>query len=692
MRTPPLAVLFSSALLFAACEQTPVPVLPAASPASPPPGATAPEVAPPPVDSVPTVLSEQDRARDRALAPRAAAIVDAYENGEVRLSSDGKRFVYGSDRDGLAEVYLGSVDRPGETPLAITRGPERALWASFTRDDRYILFLRDEGADENFRIWRAAPDGSSPTLLTPGEKQHRDRPLRPRKKPDLMVYTTHVTTSPGSRLMFQPISGGEPREVYEDPSPARAADVTADGSRVLLLRHISASERVLLEVDAAGGKPSSAGGTPAPRAVRLYPPEGTRANVRRAAYSADGKVVFVATDEGKEGFAVLALDPRTRAPKARWAVDEPRSAAIDGLAVSPRGDRVAVGIDAGDHTEIRILDAAKLTSKRKLDLPLGSGGIDVFTEDGKGLAYGLSTPDRPTDIFVADVATGAPRLLRDDRRAGLDGMSRLTVSIEKVRAHDGLAIPVNVYLPIVAAGQKLPVLAIFHGGPSDSSAIGWNAFARFYTALGYAVVEPNIRGSTGFGRAYEMADDREKRGDAIRDLATVNAWVKAQPWTDASRVIALGASYGGYLTLMALARQPSLWRAGVDLVGVADLETLLRSTDQGIRAALVDEFGDVDKDAALLREWSPLRDQDQITAPLFVYAGQNDPRVPRAQSDQIVAALRRRGVPVEYMVAADEGHSLDRRDNRIELMTRVARFLEDHAKQDQAASSAPRTP
>jgi dipeptidyl aminopeptidase/acylaminoacyl peptidase len=471
-------------------------------------------------------------------------------------------------------------------------------------------------------------------------------------------------------VVVQSISGGEPRRVYHDPSPARAVAVTADGSRVLLVRRLSLSEAVLLEVETAGGKP----------AVRVYPPEGTRAFIGRAQYSADDKRILVATDEGKEGFALLALDAGSHAQKSRWAVDDPPTARIGGLAVSPKGDRLAVEVDAGDHSEIRILDAGKLAPVRKIETPLRNSGLDGFTADGKGLAYGMSLPDRPTDIFLADVATGVTRLLREDKRPGLDALPRVKVSIEKVKAHDGLAIPVNLYLPIAAAGQRLPVVVDFHGGPAASSAVGWDAFERFFTALGYAFVDPNIRGSTGFGRAYERADDREKRGDAIRDVESVNAWVKAQPWADPARVIVMGASYGGYLTLMALTRQPSLWRAGVDLAGIADLPTMLRSTDQGIRAVFVDEFGDLDKDAALLEAYSPLRDHDKITAPLFVYTGQNDPRVPRAQADLIVAALRRRGVPVEYMVAADEGHSLDRRENRIDFMTRAARFLEDHAK------------
>jgi dipeptidyl aminopeptidase/acylaminoacyl peptidase len=679
------AFLVTAGLLLSACEEALPPAPPPPVPAPPAetaaPTATATATPAPatsaPVDASPTVLDFEQKARDKALVPQASAIVDAYSNMPsafsslaATLSRDKKRVLYASNRDGVPEIYVGDVRKPGEAPLAITKGPERAIWAAFTRDDKFILFTRDEGADENWRIWRAAPDGSSPTLLTPGPKLHRDEPMLPRSKPKTMVYTTHVVSSPASQLVVQGIAGGDPKVVYEDPSPIYGSDVTADGARALLLRWISASEVVALEVDTAGGKP----------AARLYPPEGAKANVTAASYSPDGKLVYIATDEGKEGFVLLAIDPKTRAEKARWTVDEPKSAGIGGLAVSPTGDRLAVMIDAGNHDEIRVLDARKLTLQRKLDIPLGLGGVGTFTEDGKSFSYWLSTPDHPADIFLCDAAAGTSTPLRDDKRAGIDALPKLAVSIAKVPAFDGLSIPVNLYLPKDAAGRKLPVLVMFHGGPSDSSAVRWNPFVRFFSTQGYAVVEPNIRGSTGFGRAYEMADDREKRAGVLEDMASVNAWTKVQPWCDPNRVVVFGGSYGGYVTLMALTRQPTRWRAGVDLFGVADLKTFLKSTDAAIRSAFVQEFGDLDKDSALLDEYSPSRDYDKIVSPLFVYAGQNDPRVPRSESDQIVTALRRRNVPVEYMVAADEGHSIDRRENKIELMTRVARFLADNTK------------
>ncbi len=337
-------------------------------------------------------------------------------------------------------------------------------------------------------------------------------------------------------------------------------------------------------------------------------------------------------------------------------------------------------MDAGNHGEIRVLDARTLKLVREVKVPLGDVLLGRFRADGKVFSIVVSQPSHPADVFAVDAGSGEVRPLRDEKRAALDGLPPVEATIDSVKSFDGLTIPINRYMPAGSAGKKLPTIAIFHGGPATSYAVRWNPYARFFVSLGYAVLEPNVRGSTGFGRAFEQADNREKRADWLKDVEAVNAWTKAQPWADPSRVVVMGGSYGGYTVLIALTRQAPLWRAGVDYVGIANLFTFLRSSDQAIRAVWVDEFGDLDQDRALLAELSPLRDVDRIAAPLFVYAGQNDPRVPRAESDQVVQALRARRVPVEYQVAADEGHSLDHRENKVESMTRVARFLEDNVK------------
>jgi dipeptidyl aminopeptidase/acylaminoacyl peptidase len=237
-------------------------------------------------------------------------------------------------------------------------------------------------------------------------------------------------------------------------------------------------------------------------------------------------------------------------------------------------------------------------------------------------------------------------------------------------------VPVNLYLPS-GAPARLPTVVLIHGGPTSSAYVSFNPEVRVLVSMGFAVVQPNIRGSSGFGIAYEMADDREKRGDALRDVGTVNAWARAQPWCD-GRLVIMGTSYGGYMTLLALTRQPGIWQAGVDNSGMSDLKTMEELEDQTIRAYDETEFGMLGRDNALLAEWSPLKDMTRIAAPVFIYQGVNDPVTPREQADRMVRALRERKVPVEYMLVADEGHGVVRRENRITYLARVVRFLGEH--------------
>jgi dipeptidyl aminopeptidase/acylaminoacyl peptidase len=239
---------------------------------------------------------------------------------------------------------------------------------------------------------------------------------------------------------------------------------------------------------------------------------------------------------------------------------------------------------------------------------------------------------------------------------------------------------VNLYLPVaMPKGTKLPAIVMVHGGPADSAHIGWSSFDRFYSSHGFALIAPNIRGSTSFGRKYEQADDLDKRLDAVRDIEEIGKWVQKQPWADPERLVIFGGSYGGYMTLMGLTRQPTLWKAGVDLCGIYSWKTFMKSTSGMIHDVFQKEIG-ADNDPAFLDSISPESKIDDVVAPLFVYAGQNDPRVPRSESDAIVKSLRARKIPVEYMVAADEGHSLDRKENQIAFLARTLRFLEGSLK------------
>jgi dipeptidyl aminopeptidase/acylaminoacyl peptidase len=604
-------------------------------------------------------------ARDAELAKVAASLLDAFMNMSPVLSRDGKKVVFSSNRDGWPQLYVADSAKPDAPATRIIATKERMADPRTTKDGKSIIFKSDKGADENWDFFRVDLDGKNLVQLTSGEPLNRDGALVPDGKPDTLFYSARKMSESATSLYVQPSQpGATPKKVYTETGFGFLADVSSDGKWGAWVRVPARTKGTVLVVDIDSGKEKV-----------VYPTSG-EVGIQDAVFSHDGKRLYVATDGGGDQALVLSFDTKTLKEVGRYVETKPATAMVSHLVASKKGNLVGLNLVAGNRTEVRVLDGATLKPKVDVKLPLGSGSINEFSEDGKRLTLDRSTPDAPTEVHVLDVTSGAVTPLRKEPRPSIQELASVETQLVDIPAHDGLKIPTNVYLPTGASGKKLPTIVNYHGGPAGVSVVRWDPIARFFLGLGYAWVEPNVRGSGGFGRAFEMADNGAKRAEAFKDIEAAGRWVGAQPWADKSKLVVFGGSYGGYTTLIALTRQSELWRAGVDLFGVANLPTFLKTTSGAIRELFKTEFGDLEKDAELLNEQSPLRQVDKIVDPLFVYAGANDPRVPKSESDLIVKALRERNVPVEYMVAMDEGHSLARRENRIALASRVARFLE----------------
>jgi dipeptidyl aminopeptidase/acylaminoacyl peptidase len=605
-------------------------------------------------------------ARSQELAAVIEAVFDAFTNSSPALTRDGKSVLFISNRDGLPQLYLAPFDQPEAPARRLVRTGERVANPVALPDGRSLLFQSDRGADENWSTYRLDLAGGEPVELTSAERLNRDFPFVADGMPDRMVFSARQHADPTTTVYVQALAPGAPaRGVYTEPTLGIIVDLRRDGRQAIYIRVPTGTENTLLLVDLETGK-----------ARELYPPAGRTVAIHNASFSPDGRRVYVATDGGGEEALLLALDAESGRELARYVETDPPTAAVTGLFASKAGDRVAILVDAGDHTEAKVLDAATLRPQAAVDLPLGSGAIGDFSQDGAWFPIVWSTPDVPGDVFAVEAASGRARPLRRESRPSLARLPAIETTRTETRAFDGGRIPLLTYRPAGAGGRKLPVVVAYHGGPAGVSRARWSTTVRFFTALGYAVVEPNVRGSGGFGRAFEMADNGRLRPNALRDVETAARWTAAQPWADPQRLVVFGGSYGGYTVLAALTRDPDIWRAGVDLFGVANLQTFLRTTMGAIRELFRLEFGELGKDDAFLDSISPLLAADQIVDPLFVYAGANDPRVPRSESDLIVDSLRRRRVPVEYMVKENEGHSLARRENVVEFHVRAARFLE----------------
>lgn len=386
---------------------------------------------------------------------------------------------------------------------------------------------------------------------------------------------------------------------------------------------------------------------------------------------ADGAGFWLLTDRDRDFLGVARMEPGGTPPFLHAP-----EADVEKLEVSPDGRLLAVTVNLGGWSELRLLDAESGEVVARPSHPPGRVQKLSWRPDCRAVTFDLLQPTRPGTIWSAARDGSAAALLF--AAAEVPTGARKWEQ-EGVQAHDDTEIPTFLIRP---DGEPLPegwpVLIWVHGGPEMQALPNWRPDLQAISALGTAVLAPNIRGSTGYGHGYAALDDRELRMDAVRDVASAHSWLSARPDVDVARIAVMGQSYGGWMTLMAATHYPGLWAAAVEYYGIARWKTFFERTAPWRIAHRAAEYGDPVRDAELLETLSPLGKADTIICPLLVAQGLTVSRVPPHESEQIVAALRRRDIPVEYLTFPDEGHGFLRRDNRRAAYRAVMSFVARH--------------
>lgn len=306
----------------------------------------------------------------------------------------------------------------------------------------------------------------------------------------------------------------------------------------------------------------------------------------------------------------------------------------------------------------------------------------MFSADDARMAFYVNDSRVPNDLYVADFDGSAPRPLTRALNRAIDPAHLVDGRVVRFDSYDGLSIPGVLYRPHGASeSNRAPLLVMVHGGPGGQAIIGYNALKQYLVNHGYAIFDINNRGSSGYGKSFYAADDRCHGECDLGDVVASKAFLTGLGWVDPQRVGIIGGSYGGYMVLAALAFAPTTFDAGVNIFGVANWVRTLESIPpwwEAQRQALYAELGDPATDAERLRRISPLFHAGNIERPLIVLQGANDPRVLQVESDEIVAAVRAHGVPVEYVVFPDEGHGFVRRENEEQGYRAIREFLDRH--------------
>ena len=408
--------------------------------------------------------------------------------------------------------------------------------------------------------------------------------------------------------------------------------------------------------------------------VRCLTPHSGEASYYDAAFTPNDVSILCLANRDREFMALVSIDIKTSEERA--IVEENWD--LESLALSPDGKIAAYTVNEEGYSKLRIRNLASGKTEEVDDLPPGVVSEAKWSPDGRYLAFTFCGSRFNSDIWLYDSKRKELSRLTKSDRGGISQDAFVEPELVSYKTFDGLDIPSFLYMPKSCAGKKPPVVVNIHGGAEMQYKPTFNTVIQFLVNQGFAVFSPNVRGSSGYGKTFNHLDDVEKRVDAVHDLKYAHKWLVESGKIDPKCIAVYGGSYGGFMTLAALTTFPNLWAAGIDLYGMANFITFLNNTGPWRRRERAFEYGDPVKDAAFLRELSPIYKADKIVAPLLVVHGANDPRVPKTETDQIVEALKKRGVAVEYLLFNDEGHGIVKLKNRITTYSAIINFLQKY--------------
>jgi len=601
---------------------------------------------------------------DGWLTGRSASFQDFLPDGSILITT---RF---GDADQVHHVAKPGADR---RQLTFDIDPAGGASASPASTPRRMLFSRDRGGNENAQLYLQDLDTNQVRRLTDGQSRHggalwsRDGRYvafqgNARNGVNQDVYLVDVATSAAPRLV-----------IASQGQTWTPLDWSPDGQRLLLLDYRSVTDATLYVAEIASGafKAVSLSGDPA----KPSPQTG----IGSARFAADGRGVWLSADLGGEFRQLRYIDLidgslRTLTADLPWDIDD--------FEVSSDGHWLAYVANVDGFSELRIADLGAGTTRTAKGVPQGILYNLRFDRQGTKLGMTVETPTSPRDVWTYEIESDQATRWTSSEMGLVDPARLSPTQVFRYPTWDRVSgaprrIPALIQKP--AKAGRHPVVIDIHGGPEGQSRPGYSPFLQYLTAeLGYAVIQPNVRGSTGYGRSYTMLDNGRLREDSVRDIGSLLVWIAAQPDLDANRVVVMGGSYGGYMVLASLIAYGDRLQGGIDVVGISNFVTFLTNTAGYRRDLRRVEYGD-ERDPsmrAFLRRISPLERASAIRRPLLVVQGLNDPRVPASESEQLVKKVREQAGEVWYLAAKDEGHGFRKKNNRDFYLKTAATFLE----------------
>lgn len=601
-------------------------------------------------------------AEDGALKARIEALGKINSASAPSFAPDGKRVAYLSNRSGSPQVWV--VDRTGGAARQLTTLADPVTNLHWSPDGTWIAYVVAPGGGLNTQIWVMRPDGGEARRLTPGGKEGTNLSGWTDDGKSLLVSTNKDDPAARNAALIDVASGAwtmlTSNQAQNFPTDLRVG-------RATIWRTVGRGDTNVYVLDRRSGSET------------LLTPHTGKAESGWSELSPDARTVYLISTVGRdrEAFGTVRLGASGKPGPIRYFATRADAVAED-AALSEDGRTAALAWNVGGRVELVLRDN-RSGRLRPVTLPFDLGGPAEFSRDGRTLAFVGSAANRTTDIYLIDVATAKVARLTESAHDGVDLASLVRPELIAYAAPDGVPLSGWLYRPKGMTGP-MPMVFDYHGGPEGQSRPALFADGQALAASGIAVFRPNVRGSSGYGKAFLAMDDGAKRVGSVADIKATTDALVAMGLADPKRLGIMGGSYGGYMTMAGITEYPNMFAAAANLFGIVNFESFFRETEPWMAAVSTTEYGDPKTQAAMLASLSPIHKLDRITTPLFVLHGANDTNVPLVEARQIVESLTARGVPVKFTLFADEGHGWRKTPNRIRSTTEIAAFFAEHLK------------
>lgn len=603
--------------------------------------------------------------------PQEIPLKDFFDNPKISdaaISPDGKRLAFLSPENNRLNIWVCETGSDLASAKAVTHDIERGIIAYWwTRDSSYILYGQDQGGDENFHLYRADPSNptAKPIDLTPTEGARAEIIDLPRDRPNEALVAINARDKRYFDAYAIDIASGRSRLLEKNPGDVDAW--FADGHGIIRACAAQVGTKTEIRVRDSGSGP-----------FRLLATYSDEESVSIHGFGPDGSFLYLSSARDSNTERLATLDLKTG--KETIIDEDPEYDLSEVLISDQTNELLGVGYNR-DRLTYKAFDKQFARDLGTLE-KVHDGEIHFrsSTRDEKRWIIAYDCPNDPGATYLYDRETGQAQFLYRPRpwlpRDALADVKPITF-----QSRDGLTIHGYLTVPKGVEAKKLPTVLVVHGGPWARDDWGYDPETQFLANRGFVVLQINYRGSTGYGKKFLHAGDREWGGKMLDDLVDGAEWAVLQGFADRDRLAIYGGSYGGYATLAALAFRPKIFACGIDYVGISNLLTFMNSIPpywETFRDLMYKRIGDPKADRELLLSRSPLFAADKIEAPLLVAQGYNDPRVNHAEAEQIVEALKAKGSPVEYLVKMDEGHGFQNPENRMEFYEKMEAFLKSH--------------